>query len=196
MKLASNKFAPAEETPEETTESAAVSDPTIANAGLTELQDSSVSDELAASEAANATPLGEQVAPPSQTLISDAANQVAETTYNPTSMESSATTDGWVEVPRDSAETETGLQATPADVNNNTVAAEGAPVGAKGQNGGHSGRGRGHRRPRGGEGSRGRGGRGEFRGRGRGGRGGRGRGGSNGSPAATPSPESQAAAQW
>ncbi|KAJ5364588.1 uncharacterized protein N7496_010301 [Penicillium cataractarum] len=196
VKLASNKFAPAEETPEVTTESAAVSDPTIANASLTELQDSSVSDELAASEAANATPQGEQVAPPSQTLISDAANQVAQTTYNPTSLESSATTDGWVEVPRDPAETETGLQATPADVNNNTVSAEGAGPGAKGQNGGHSGRGRGHRRPRGGEGSRGRGGRGEFRGRGRGGRGGRGRGGFNSSPAATPSPESQAAAQW
>jgi hypothetical protein len=197
VKLASNKFAPAEETPEVTIESAAVSDPTVANAGLTELQDPSVSDELAASEAANATPQAGQVAPPSQTLISDAANQVAETTYNPTSMESSATTDGWVEVPRDPAETETGLQATPADVNNNTVATEGTATGAKGQNGGQNGRGRGHRRPRGGDGSRGRGGgRGEFRGRGRGGRGGRGRGGSNGSPAATPSPESQGAVQW
>ncbi|OOQ84118.1 hypothetical protein PEBR_31834 [Penicillium brasilianum] len=196
VKLASNKFAPVEETSEATTESAAVSDPTVANAGLTELQDPSISDELAASEAANATPQGEQVAPPSQTLISDGANQVAETTYNPTSMESSATTDAWVEVPRDPAETETGLQATPADVNNNTVTAEGAAAGAKGQNGGQNGRGRGHRRPRGGDGSRGRGGRGEFRGRGRGGRGGRGRGGSNGSPAATPAPESQGAAQW
>lgn len=195
VKLASNKFAPAEETTEATTGSAAVSDPTVANAGLTELEDPSVSDELAASEAANATPQAGQVAPPAQTLISDAANQIAETTYNPTSMDSSATTDGWVEVPRDPAETETGLQATPADVDNNTPAVEGAAAGAKGQNGGH--RGRGHRRPRGGEGSRGRGGRGEYRGRGRGaGRGGRGRGGSNASPAATPAPSNQLAADW
>ncbi|KAJ5911112.1 uncharacterized protein N7473_000415 [Penicillium subrubescens] len=195
VKLASNKFAPAEVTTEVTTESAVVSDPTVANAGLTELQDPSVSDELAASEAANATPQAGQVAPPAQTLISDAANQIAETTYNPTSMDSSATTDGWVEVPRDPAETETGLQATPADVNNNTATAKETPAGAKGQNGGH--RGRGHRRPRGGEGSRGRGGRGEFRGRGHGaGRGGRGRGGSNASPAATPAPSNQAAADW
>lgn len=195
MKLASNKFAPAEETTEVTTEAAAVSDPTVANAGLAELQDPSISDELAASEAANATPQAEQVAPPAQTLISDAANQIAETTYDPTSMDSSATTDGWVEVPRDPAETETGLQATPADVNNNTATAEETPAGAKGQNGGH--RGRGHRRPRGGDGSRGRGGRGEYRGRGRGaGRGGRGRGGSNASPAATPAPSNQVAADW
>ena len=172
-----------EETPEETTQSAAVSDPTLANAGLTELQDSPISAELAASQDASTTPQADQATPPSQTLISDAANQVAEAAYNPTSLESSATTDGWVEVPRDPAETETGLQATPADVNNNTVPAEGTPARTK----------RGHRRPRGGEGSRGRGGRGEFRGRGRGGRGGRGRGGSNASP---PIPQGQSTNQW
>lgn len=191
MKLASDKFAPAEETPEETTESAAISDPTLANAGLTELQDSPVSAELAASQDASTTPHADQVVPPAQTLVSDAANQVAEAAYNPTSVESSATTDGWVEVPRDPAETETGLQATPADVINNTVPAEGTPAPTKGQNGGRGGRG--HRRPGGGEGSRGRGGRGEFRGRGRGGRGGRGRGGSN---ASSPIPQGQTTNQW
>lgn len=188
VKLASDKFAPAEETPEETTELAAVSDPTLANAGLTELQDAPVGAEL---QDASTTPQADQVAPPAQTLISDAANQVAEAAYNPTTLESSATTDGWVEVPRDPAETETGLQATPAKVNNNTVPAEGTPAATKGQNGGRGGRG--HRRPGAGEGSRGRGGRGEFRGRGRGGRGGRGRGGSNASP---PTSQGETTNQW
>ncbi|KAJ5169057.1 uncharacterized protein N7482_004651 [Penicillium canariense] len=154
VKVASSKFAPMAEASNVTTEADPVSDPTLANAGLTELQDTSVGAEVAASQAAaSATPQADQIAPPSQTLISDAANQVANATYNPTSMDSSATTDGWVEVPRDPAETDTGLQATPAnadsDVSNTTPVAEGA--GAKGHNGGRGGRG--PRRPRGGEGS-------------------------------------------
>ncbi|KAJ5693271.1 hypothetical protein N7462_002694 [Penicillium macrosclerotiorum] len=188
VKQASNKFAPVEDTPQATTETAPTSDPTLVNAGLTELQDTSISTQGASAQ----IDLAGQIAPPSQTLISDAANQVADSSYDPTSLASSSTTDGWVEVPRDPAETDTGLQATPANADVNNASAAEAP-GTKGPNGGRNGRGRGRNRN---DGSRGRGrgdfhGRGDFRGRGRGGRGGRGRGGANGSPAATPSPENQ-----
>ncbi|EPS27459.1 hypothetical protein PDE_02402 [Penicillium oxalicum 114-2] len=189
VKVASNKFAPAEET-EAATESVVESDPTVANAGLTEVQDSSVSAEVANAQAASAPAQADQIAPPAQTLTSDAANQVADT-YN---QDSSTTAEGWVEVPRDPAETETGLNATPADVNNTAATSvsaaaptEDATAAVKGQHEGRGGGrgGRGHRRPRGGDGSRGRGGRSDYRGRGRGGRG---RGQSSGSPAAAPTP--------
>lgn len=183
MKQASNKLLPAEQTAQVVTETAPATDPTLAHAGLTELQDTSVGARTTTTEIApSALSQADQVAPPAQTLVSDAANQVAEASYGPTSMISSATTDGWVEVPRDPAETETGLQATPANLDNNN----GTAIQANGQNGG---RGRGGRGGRGGgEGFRGRG-RGDFRGRGRGGRGGRGRGGPNGHSAVTPAPQ-------
>jgi hypothetical protein len=187
VKQACAKYAPAEDT-KTTTETPPTSDPTLANAGLTELQDTSVGAEATTTEAASGANLPtDQIAPPAQTLITEEGNQVAETTYDPKDMTSSGTIDGWVEVPRDPAETDNGLQATPAntDTNNTTT---GDTAGAKGQ----SGRGRGGRGGRGrGEGFRGRG-RGDFRGRGdlRGrGRGRRGRGGNNGSPAATPVPQ-------
>lgn len=178
VKQSSNKFAPTE-TVETTTETAPASDPTLANAGLTELGDTSVSAVAAGPDASNET---DQLAPPSQTLVSDGANPVAQASFD--SSATSAATEGWVEVPRDPAETDTGLEATPAnvdaDVKNNDT-----ETGAKGGGRGRGGRGRGH-------GYRGRGrgdyrGRGDFRGRGRGGRG-RGRGGANGTPA-TPTPE-------
>lgn len=101
-------------------------------------------------------------------------------------MTSSATTEGWTEIARDPAETETGLQATPANAEANATE---ETSGAKG----NSGRGRGPRNNRGrNEGSRGGRPRGEQRSRGenrgRGGRGGRNgkRGdanGANGAPA-------------
>ncbi|KAJ5710669.1 hypothetical protein N7488_004825 [Penicillium malachiteum] len=184
VKQACSRFAPAEE-PETTTEATPASDPTLANAGLTELEETSISAEVAAQ--AENTPQPDQIAPPAQTSTGDGANPVAD------SMTSSATTEGWVEVPRDPAETETGLQATPA----NTENAATEEITAKGNNSGR-GRGRqGHGRGRS-DGTRGRGrgragdgragdGRGDGRGRGRG-RGGK-RGGANGTPA-VPAPSS------
>lgn len=181
VKQASAKYAPTETT-EATTESAPTSDPTLANAGLTELQDTSVGAAAATTETASGANLPtDQIAPPGQTLVTKEGNQVAESTYEAKDMSSSGTIDGWVEVPRDPAETDNGLEATPANTDTNNAAA-GDTAGAKGQ----SGRGRGSRGGRArGEGFRGRG-RGDFRGRGRGRRG---RGGSNGSPAATPVPQ-------
>ncbi|CAI7670699.1 unnamed protein product [Penicillium manginii] len=174
VKQASNKFAPAEPA-ELATETTLTSDPTLANAGLTELQDTSVRAEAAAQDN---FPTSDQLAPPSQTLVSDAGNAVAERSYNGNSMTSSATTDGWVNVPRDPAETDTGLQATPANTENVEADAKGGRN-RNNNNNRQGGRGRG-------EGNRGGRSRGDFRGRGRGGRGGRGRGGANGSPSATP----------
>lgn len=181
MKQASNRFAPAEPA-ELATKATPASDPTLVNAGLTELQDTSVSAAAAAQETAQ-TSTSDQMAPPPQTLADGTGNSVAERTYNPASMTSSATTDGWVNIPRDPAETDTGLQATPANLENaDAAAAAKAQAGGRNRNGRQGGRGRG-------DGNRGGRGRGEFRGRARGGRG-RGRGGANGSPAAaTPSGE-------
>ncbi|KAJ5105187.1 hypothetical protein NUU61_002534 [Penicillium alfredii] len=198
VKQASNKYAPVEETPSEPTTATVTSDPTLANAGLTELQDTSIGGEAAitANVAPSATAQTDQVAPPAQTLVSDAANPVAESTYNPNSFTSSATTNGLVEIPRDPAETDTGLQATPATVDmgmkNNPTAAEASGHGAQGagskaQSGGRGRGGRGRGR---GEGFRGRG-RGDFRGRGRGGRGGRGRGGRNSPAGEAPAADNQ-----
>lgn len=155
----------------------------MTNAGLTELQDTSVS---AAAAASDTNAQAASNAPPSQTLISDAGNQVAENAYDPNGMTSSATTDGWVEVPRDPAETDTGLQATLANTDTHNATTDDASAG-KGQPNGR-GRGRGGRGR--GDASRGRG-RGE-RGRDNRGRGGRGRGrrgGANGSPSVTPGPQ-------
>ena len=202
MKQASEDFAP---TPEEnTTEAPPASDPTLANAASTELHDTAVGANAAApttDPSVNAVAQTEQIAPPAQTMVSNAANPVAESTWDPNT--SAANADGSVEVPRDPAETDAGLQATPASVDtglkNNPVATQ--PSGQEAQNAsvpkqengddfepvnGHqrqpSGRGRGRGRGRG-EGFRGRG-RGDFRGRGRGRGNGRGRGGSSGAPAA------------
>lgn len=184
MKQACNKYAPEEtETVEAPTENAAVSDPTMTNAGLTELQDTSVSAAVAPSDT-NAQAISN--APPPQTLISDAGNQVAENTYYPNGLASSATTDGWIEVPRDPAETDTGLQATLANTDTHNATTDDTSAGKVQPNG--RGRGRGGRGR--GDASRGRG-RGE-RGRDNRGRGGRGRGrrgGANGSPSVTPGPQ-------
>ncbi|OJJ73005.1 hypothetical protein ASPBRDRAFT_195642 [Aspergillus brasiliensis CBS 101740] len=194
-----------------TTEAAPQSDPTVANAGYTELQDSSYNTDAtatAANESATANELeADQVQPPAQTLVGEGGNAVAEANWDANaSGVSSANTEGWVEVPRDPAETETGLEATPAatqaEVKSTPAAAEQSTENVTVPKDGFEqvhhhqrqpsvrGRGRGgHGRGRG-DGFRGRG-RGEFRGHGRGrGRGGRGRGGANangnGAPSAAP----------
>ncbi|KAJ5645484.1 hypothetical protein N7507_011495 [Penicillium longicatenatum] len=174
VKQASARHAPSESPEQHATasENPPTSDPTMANAGLTELQDTSVSAEVAAQETVTSKP--DQVAPPTQTSTTGGANPAADSASLTSA--SAGMNDSWVEVPRDPAETETGLQATPANTETNTA----TDTGAKG----NSGRGRGrHGRGRGDGSRRGRGG-GEHRGgdRPRGRRGGK-RGGANGAPA-------------
>jgi hypothetical protein len=99
----------------------AITDPTTANAGMTELEDTTIyqrADELVEADPA---------APPEQSSIAaDAANAVAERSWDPqASMTSdSPSGEGWVEVPRDPAETDTGVAATPAALHNSTSWAE------------------------------------------------------------------------
>ncbi|KAK2745608.1 hypothetical protein FQN55_006098 [Onygenales sp. PD_40] len=185
----------------------AATDPTVANAGLTELQDTSLLTQQAATT--NGYPVSETTQPqelsaaPSQSAVSnDTANPMAQSSWdsqasNP--MAASTTAEGWVEVQK--TEVETQAQGVPPTLPTSDSWAEDIPVltpateGAPEPNDGfkpvvnhtrqNSGRGRGFRGrgPRG-EGFRGRGGfrgdRGEYRGRGRGRGGeyrGRGRGG-------------------
>ncbi|KAL4928279.1 uncharacterized protein BDV17DRAFT_264621 [Aspergillus undulatus] len=186
---------PSAEEPADAAEAAPATDPTTANAAYTELQDPAYAAQAAATEPAAAASEADNAAPPPQTLVGEGANAVAESTWEPHNdpLASSTNTEGFVEVPRDPAETETGLQATPANITADAdVASQENAAAPKPENGfepvGHrhqrqgSVRGRGRGRGRGGDGFRGRG-RGDFRGRGRG-RGGRGRGGPNGAPAA------------
>ncbi|KAJ9300890.1 hypothetical protein DTO271G3_2054 [Paecilomyces variotii] len=206
VKQASEEYAPApvegawtEEAP--AAETTPASDPTLANAGATELQDSSVAVQSATSsgfaDSAASQPEQTSAAPP-QTIAEDGANAQAHS-WDPQASDSlaaSTNADGWVEVPRDPTETDTGIQNTPAAVHGSNNWAEDVPkptaAPAKGEGDGFepvvhhqrqpSQRGRGRGRGRG-DGFRGRGGRGEFRGRGRGRgevRGGRGRGGFGG----------------
>lgn len=160
-------------------------DPTITHAGLTELEDT------AQPPSTNGVPAQETMAAPEQgSTGSTAANAMAESHWNPEASiisNASAGGDGWVEVPRDPAETDTGLIATPAAMHGNASWAEEVTEGAAAEektaieNDGfeqvvhhaRGGRGRGGNegRGRGGDRGRGRGGRGEGRGGGRGGRG-------------------------
>ncbi len=168
---------PTEETPEIS------SDPTITNAAMTELEDTTTipirPNGFATSELESVS-----VSVPEQTsTTAEAANATAEAGWNPElsiTTDASGTGEEWVQVPRDPAETETGIAATPAaQPNANSWAEEVAssaeepkkendgfePV--RGRHGDARGRGRGGRG--------GRAPRGDFRGRGRGD--GRGRGG-------------------
>ena len=167
-------------TPEETT-LAIRSDPTVTNAGLTEI-DASGEIRVNGDEPQAET----KTVPEASSVDNGAANAVAEANWD-SKMSQSMTSgpDGFemVEVPRDPAETETGLEATPAATTTTQswaedVPTEPAPSAGPANDGFHEvhhgrGRGRGHGDFRGGRGR----GRGEgFRGRGRGDRGGRGRG--------------------
>lgn len=199
-----------EESKEETKDTPA-SDPTITHAGLTEIDEGSTkpftnghSDETSTAQVNS-----------SADVADSAANAAGETQWDsePTSHNTNnnlAESQEWVNVPRDPAETETGLAATPAAPSNTQSwaddhpepAAEASAAVSQAEGDGfqavHRHRGRGDREGsfhgrggRGGErgGYRGRGGfRGEGRGRGRGGERGayRGRGGPRrgGAPAA------------
>lgn len=150
-------------------------DKTIANAGLTELDDTTaIQTNATAPQEADAA----VVSAPEQISTDDqAANAVAEGWDPQASIvtDASITNEEWVQVPRDPAETDNGVTATPAALQTSSSWAE--EVGAAAtpgedkpvaENDGFEQ----VRRERGGRGGRGgaRGGRGEFRGRGRGGR--------------------------
>lgn len=178
-------------------EAAAPSDPTIANAGLTEIQQEQTNG-ISASEP-------EDSVIPSASVDAGAANQAAEQQWDNTAATTGATAEestldeSFEMVPRNPSETEAEHEPAPPQSTNSwaddaTAAAEAsAPVQAvpasddgfqqiptRGPRGGH----RGHGEGRGGRGGRGRGGaRGDGRGRGRGGYrgdGSRGRGGPRG----------------
>lgn len=156
----------AETTWTEGAQAEAVSDPTIANAGLTELQDTTISATVDGSSFATSAPAQSEepvAAAPSQGLVNDAANEVAESSWEPQ-------TSSWAE------DVPTGPEPTPGNDGFEQVVHHQRQNSVRGGGRGRGGRGRG-------DGSRGRGGRGEFKGRGRGRgefKGGRGRGGING----------------
>ncbi|TVY94030.1 hypothetical protein LAWI1_G000967 [Lachnellula willkommii] len=175
----------AEETPAvETKDYPVQSDPTIANAGLTELNAPDVTG------LNNGAPESHEIqgVPQNSGFGDGAANAAAESNWDNTNDLSQS--QEWVEVPRDAAETDTGITGTPAAPSNVQSWADDqpdspsetiTPVAPKddgfhevqrnrGGRGGHS---RGNQSRGGGRGGD-RGGRGGYRGEFRGGRGGRG----------------------
>lgn len=161
-------------------------DPTVANAGLTEIDagtDVALTNGNHTEEAAHTVPANAEVA-------DEAANASAEAAQWDTGNASMSVSQEWVKVPENPAETDTGLDATPTvpantqswadDATDNAADAPATPTDANDGFQSVPGRNRG----RGEGGWRGRGnyrGRGNFRGEGRGrGRGGRGRGGDRG----------------
>src|SRR5436190_581591 len=85
------------------TESMPTADPTLANAALTELQDSPLDTQAATNGFSSATPQPDETASvPSQTVVSNgAANAAAQANWDgqvPVSMVASTTADGWVDV--------------------------------------------------------------------------------------------------
>ncbi|RMJ27857.1 hypothetical protein PHISP_01277 [Aspergillus sp. HF37] len=134
VKQAAEEYTKTDEAP---AQAAPASDPTLANAAYTELQDTQLgADSAAANEPTPVVSQPEQKPPPAQTMVFNAANPVAESTWDsnvPGSLSSSGH-DSWVEVPRNPAETDTGLQATTTTVdtglkdNPTAVQTSGAPA--------------------------------------------------------------------
>ena len=92
----------------ESEEAPVQSDPTIANAGLTEIDAASATTPLA-----NGHESSEPQGIPQNSGFGDgAANAAAEANWD--NSNDLSTSQEWVEVPRDAAETDTGLTATPA----------------------------------------------------------------------------------
>ncbi|KAI8955211.1 hypothetical protein F4801DRAFT_378625 [Xylaria longipes] len=150
-------------------------DQTVTHAGLTEIDSTGATEPLTNGH----TELASQTGVPTNADVSDnAANAAAGADH----MTTSITQEDWVEVPRDPAETETGLAATPAAAGNVQSWADDQPENppevqrnrprGHDREGGWRGRGRGDYRGghRGGH-HEGRGGRGRGRGRGNGHRG-------------------------
>lgn len=91
-------------------------DPTVAHAGLTEIDTTGATEPLTNGHTESGPPSG---VPANADVSDDAANAAAGSGWDPNNtMSSSITQEGWVEVPRDPTETETGLTATPAAAGN------------------------------------------------------------------------------
>ncbi|KAI0809427.1 hypothetical protein GGR55DRAFT_649916 [Xylaria sp. FL0064] len=160
-------------------------DPTVAHAGLTEIDSTGATEPLTNG---HTEPAAQSGIPTNADVSDNAANAAAGSEWDANNnMSSSVTQEDWVEVPRNPSETETGLTATPAAAGNVQSWAddqpenppEQAPASTEANDGFHQvqrNRPRGHDRE---GGWRGRG-RGDYRGGPRGGhhegRGGRGRG--------------------
>ena len=180
--------------PKEESKNATGSDPTIAHAGLTEIDEGSTKPFMNGHSEDKTAQLNDAA-----DVADSAANAAGENQWDPenTNTNNLAESQEWVNVPRDPAETETGLTATPAAPSNTQSWADDHPEPAAevtaattqtesdGFQAVHRHRGRGdregHHHGRGGRGGeRGHGhhhrGRGAFRGEGRG----RGRGGERG----------------
>ncbi|KAH6656692.1 hypothetical protein BKA67DRAFT_531951 [Truncatella angustata] len=177
----------AESTPVEPTSDQIETDPTVAYAGLTEIDTTGAT---APVTGGHAEPTPASGIPASADVGDSAANAAAESQWDNSNndLSASATQDQeeWVKVPRDPAETDTGLEATPAadgpvqswadDHPEQSAETPAAPADdgfqsvpqrsrgrGHGESGGYRGRGRGR-----GDGYRGGRGRGDGRGRGRG----------------------------
>lgn len=107
------------------------SDPTVANAALTELEDTPMIRLKGEEHVAELT-----TGPEQGSVTAEAANTVAESSWDPQASvmtTDSGAGDGWVEVPRDPRETDTGLTATPAAVHGASNWAEEVTEGAAAQ---------------------------------------------------------------
>ncbi|KAK2004288.1 hypothetical protein LX36DRAFT_650070 [Colletotrichum falcatum] len=187
VKAASKAYkSPYEEATAETETAAAaeaVTDPTIANATVNEMEAENAAVTNGQSEHATEAPSNANITSGSGNAAGEKWDQAADN--------SMSLSQEWVSVPRDLAETETGVDATPAAASNtqswaddqpeqHEVQAEAPTPAADPNDGFHQVQGRNRGRGDREGGYRGRG-RGEWRGRGRGeGRGGRGRGGQRG----------------
>ena len=103
-------------------------DPTVAHAGLTEIdnQDNAIQDNATANGLSNH--IDTPMVPEASNVDVGAANAAAEENWTPKVSTSGNTgPDGWVEVARDPAETETGTLATPAGISNTQSWAEDVP---------------------------------------------------------------------
>ena len=90
-------------------------DPTVAHAALAEID---AAGETAPLTNGHTEPTPE-AAPVANAGVSDtAANAAAESQWDSANNDLSASQEGWVEVPRNPTETETGLTATPAEAGN------------------------------------------------------------------------------
>ncbi|KAI1341800.1 hypothetical protein F5Y15DRAFT_348039 [Xylariaceae sp. FL0016] len=109
---------PATEPAPETAELSAepVTDPTVAHAGLTEIDTASDTVHMTNGHAEVAPQSG---APANADVADNAANAAAESSWDTNNdLSASVTQEDWVQVPRDPTETETGLTATPVATSN------------------------------------------------------------------------------
>ncbi|KAI1659357.1 hypothetical protein F4813DRAFT_354746 [Daldinia decipiens] len=113
--FAAEAAAESTEAPVETTNG---TDPTVAHAGLTEIDSTGVTAPLTNGHT-EATPTSAPGVPENADVGDDAANAAAESQWDANNdLSASISQEEWVKVPRDPTETETGLTATPASTGN------------------------------------------------------------------------------